>query len=213
LSLVLPPAEIVPSLFMLEIAASLHLLPGIWKDIHWRSISLLLTGCLVGTPFGVWLLAHVPTAPMLVGLGIFVLISTLLLWQGYALKTMPGRAASVATGAVSGLFNGAFSTAGPPVILFYFASPAGNIAGRASIIAYFIGTDMIGLPLMAQAGLLTWDTFIRAVIFLPILLAGVWLGARSFKGADPAVFRNWVLVILAVLAVLTAMKGLYALQT
>ena len=28
LSLALPPAEIVPSIFMLEIAASLHLLPG-----------------------------------------------------------------------------------------------------------------------------------------------------------------------------------------
>ena len=42
---------------------------------------------------------------------------------------------------------------------------------------------------------------------------GVWLGAKSFKGTDPAVFRKWVLVILAVLAVLTAMKGLYALQT
>src|SRR6185312_16834223 len=34
LSLALPPAEIVPSIFMLEIAASLHLLPSIWRDIH-----------------------------------------------------------------------------------------------------------------------------------------------------------------------------------
>ncbi len=211
LSLTLPPAEIVPSLFMLEVAASLHLLPGIWRDIHFPSIGLLLGGCLIGTPFGVWLLAHIEPAPMLVALGIVVLISTVLLWQGFALKTMPGRAATVATGAVSGLLNGAFSTAGPPVILFYFASPAGNIAGRASLIAYFLGTDMIALPLLAREGLVTWDTFIRALMFLPPLLAGVWLGARSFKGADPAVFRKWVLVILAVLAVMTAAKGVYAL--
>ena len=32
LSLALPPAEIVPSIFMLEVAASLHLLPGIWRE-------------------------------------------------------------------------------------------------------------------------------------------------------------------------------------
>ena len=63
LSLVLPPAEIVPSIFMLEVAASIHLLPGIWKDIHWRSIGPLLVGCLVGTPFGVWFLANVPPRP------------------------------------------------------------------------------------------------------------------------------------------------------
>jgi len=212
LSIVLPLAEVVPSIFILEVAASLHLLPGIWKDIHWRSITLLLAGCLAGTPFGVWLLAHIPAPPMVVGLGIFVMASTFLLWRGFALKTMPNRAATVATGMVSGLFNGAFSTGGPPVILFYFASPAGTIAGRASIIAYFLGTDMIALPLMAREGLVTWDVFIRALIFLPALLAGIWLGARSFKGADPAVFRKWVLLILAGLAMLTTAKGIYVLD-
>ena len=38
LSLVYAPAEIVPSIFMLELAASLNLLPSIWKDVHWRSL-------------------------------------------------------------------------------------------------------------------------------------------------------------------------------
>ena len=208
LSVVLAPAQIVPAIFILEIAASIHLLPGIWRDIHWRSIGPLLAGCLLGTPFGVWLLAHAPAPPMLVALGMFVLISTLLLWRGFALKAMPGRAASVATGAVSGLFNGAFSTGGPPVILFYFASPAGAIVGRASIIAYFVGTDMIAVPLLAHEGLITSETIFRALTFLPALVAG----ARSFRGADPAVFRKWVLAILALLSVLTAIKGLYALH-
>jgi len=211
LSVVLPPAKIVPSIFILEIAASIHLLPGIWKEIHWRSIGPLLTGCLLGTPVGVWLLAHVPPPPMLVALGMFVLISTLLLWRGFALKAMPGRAASVATGAVSGLFNGAFSSGGPPVILFYFASPAGVIVGRASIIAYFVGTDMIAVPLLAHAGLITFEPIVRALLFLPALIAGVWVGARSFRGADPAVFRKWVLAILILLSVVTATKGLYSL--
>ncbi len=211
LSLVLPPAEIVPSIFMLEVAASLHLLPGIWKDVHWRSISLLLAGCLAGTPFGVWLLAHVAAPPMLLALGIFVLVSAAVLARGFALKTMPGRGVSFAIGAISGLFNGAFSTGGPPVIIFYFASPAGAVVGRASLIAYFLGTDMIALPLLAREGLITWEASFRALIFLPALLLGVWLGARSFKGADPAVFRKYVLLILATLAVLTAAKGVYAL--
>lgn len=212
LSLALPTAEIVPSIFLLEVAASIHLLPGIWKDIHWRSIGPLLVGCLLGTPFGVWFLANVPAAPMQVALGGFVLIFTVLLWRGFALKTMPGLAASVLTGSVSGLFNGAFSTGGPPVILFYFASPAGNIAGRASLITYFLGTDMIALPLLAREGLLTTDSVLRALVFLPALIAGIWLGARSFKGADPTVFRKWVLALLGLLAVISAAKGIYVVQ-
>jgi len=212
LSITLPPAEIVPSIFMLEVAASLHLLPGIWRDIHWKSLGPLTLGCLLATPVGVYLLANVPSAPMQIAIAVFVLVAALLLWRGYALESMPGPVASTTVGAASGFVNGAFGMAGPPVILFYFASPAGNIAGRASVIAFFLATDLIGLAFQAREGLVTWEAFVRALSFLPPLLIGVWLGARSFKGTDPAVFRKWVLIILAILAVLTGAKGVYTLQ-
>ena len=44
LSLIFPPAQVIPAIFMLEIAASLHMLPAIWRDVHWRSLSILLMG-------------------------------------------------------------------------------------------------------------------------------------------------------------------------
>ncbi len=207
LSPALPPAETVPSIFMLEIAASLHLLPGIWRDIHWRAIALLLLGCAVATPIGVQLLANLPAAPMRIALSVFVIGAVALLWRGFALKSMPGPAATVATGAASGFCNGAFGIGGPPAILFFFASPAGAAIGRASLIAYFLGTDVIGLAFLAEAELATRATLWRFLTFLPPLLAGVWLGARSFKRADPESFRRWVLRILLLLAVLTAAQG------
>src|ERR1700758_524261 len=92
LSLLLPPAQIVPSIFLMEIAASLHLLPGVWRDVHWRALLWLAIGCLIGTPFGVFALARVPAAPMTLALAVFVLGAALLLAQGYALKRMPGPA-------------------------------------------------------------------------------------------------------------------------
>lgn len=211
LSLIFSPAEVVPSVFLLEIAASAHLLPGIWRDIHWRSLMPLVTGTVVGTPIGVFFLANVPSSPMQVGLAIFVLVATWLLWRGFALKSMPTRAGAAGVGAAAGIANGAFGIGGPPVILFYFASPAGNLAGRASLIAYFFITDIVGLAFLSRQDLVTGAALFRAAIFLPALLAGVWLGARSFKSANPAVFRKWVLAILAGLAVLSAAKGIYVL--
>jgi hypothetical protein len=207
LAVVLPPAAVVPSIFMLEIAASLHLLPGIWRDIHWRSIGPLVLGCLVATPVGVQLLASVPAAPMRIALALFVLVAVALLWRGFALRSMPSLAATVGTGAAAGLLNGAFGIGGPPVILFFFSSPAGAAVGRASIIAYFLITDAIGLAFLAQAELTTRETLWRFLLFLPPLLAGVWCGARSFRRADPEAFRHWVLALLALLAVLTAAQG------
>ena len=211
LSLAMTPAQIVPSIFMLEIAASLHLLPGIWKDIHWRSLLPLIVGCVVATPFGVRALATIPAPPMQIAMALFVIATTILLWRGFALKRVPGIAGSVGVGAASGLFNGAFGIGGPPAILFYFSTPEAHAVGRASLIAFFLATDTIGLSLLAREGLVTWNSFYRAAIFIVPLILGVGLGARGFKAADPAVFRNAVLVLLVVLATLTAAKGIYTL--
>jgi uncharacterized protein len=213
LSLVYPTAEIVPAIFMLEIVASLHLLPSIWRDVHWKSLLPLIVGCLIATPLGVWALASLPPAPMQLAMSIFVLAAVALMAKGYAMKTMPNLATSTVAGAASGLANGAFGIGGPPVVLFYFSSPAGHIAGRASLTVFFIATDVIGLANLSVHGLITKATLIQSLIFLPPLFAGVWLGARSFKGADPEQFRKVVLVLLAFLAVVIGAKSTVLLWT
>ncbi|MGH6931421.1 MAG: TSUP family transporter [Dongiaceae bacterium] len=138
-------------------------------------------------------------------------VSAVLLWRGYALHRMPGRVAAIATGGATGLLNGAFGIAGPPVILFYFSSPAGAAVGRASIIAFFLGTDALGLVFLAQQNLITIESFWRFLLFLPALLLGVWLGARGFMQADPKRFRQWTLILLMALAALTGIQGVATL--
>jgi hypothetical protein len=208
LSLLLPPAEIVPSIFIMEVAASLHLLPSVWRDIHWRALLWLTAGCLVGTPFGVYALAHVAPAPMTLALAVSVLIAAILLTRGYALKSLPGPAVTFATGTSSGLLNGSLGIGGPPVILFFFSSPAGAAAGRASMIAYFLITDIMGLAWQGWSGLINMTTIWHALIFLPALTAGIWLGNRGFMTADPVDFRRWVLRLLMLLAALAGAKAL-----
>jgi uncharacterized protein len=212
LSLLLPPAQIVPSIFLMELVASVHLLPGTWRDIHWRPLGWLTLGCLAGTPFGVYALAHLPAAPMTLALAVFVLIAALLLARGHALASMPGPAATVATGAASGFCNGGFGVGGPPVILFFFSSPAGAAAGRATLIAYFFFTDLVALGWQGWNGLLDRAVLWRALTFLPPLIAGIALGNRSFKNADPAAFRRWVLRLLMGLALLTGARALWQMM-
>ncbi len=63
LSLVLPPVIVVPAVYLLEIAASAHLLPRVWRKIEWRSLRWLLLGTFVATPPGVYLLSALPASP------------------------------------------------------------------------------------------------------------------------------------------------------
>jgi uncharacterized membrane protein YfcA len=111
------------------------------------------------------------------------------------------------------LLNGSFGIGGPPVILFYLSTPAAVSVSRASIIAYFLGTDVTGLGFLSLEGLVTWDSLLRFALFLPALVIGVAVGHRGFKGADPTAFRRWVLRLLMLLAVLSAARALYDWHT
>src|SRR5204862_7412901 len=79
LSLVLPPARIVPAIFALEILASVSLLPSVRRDVNWRSLVWIVGGCVAATPLGVLVLAHAPVRAMRLGVSLVVLVAALLL--------------------------------------------------------------------------------------------------------------------------------------
>jgi len=72
---------------------------------------------------------------------------------------------------------------------------------------------VIGLGNQFVQGLINWNTAYRAALWLPPLLIGVWVGARSFKSVDQALFRKAVLALLAVMAVAIGVKAILQLMT
>jgi uncharacterized membrane protein YfcA len=209
LTLVLPPVEVIPVVLLLEILASASLLPRVWKQIDWKSLSWLSAGVLIGTPPGVFLLAHVPAKPMRAGIAVAIMVFVFLLWRGFHLKKMPGRPETVATGLFSGFLNGAAAIGGPPVILFYFSSPAGVTVSRASIIAYFLGTDSLAWIVSLTQGLVTFQTGILTGILCVPLLVGIFIGNRFFTQSDESAFKQKVLILLMLLSLAALLRTIY----
>ena len=114
---------------------------------------------------------------------------------------MPNRTQTMATGLVSGLLNGGAAVGGPPVILFYFSSPAGVSVSRASIIAYFLGTDSLALGLCVVQGLVDAQTGILSAVLMVPLLVGIWLGNRAFGRTNDQSFRRKVLLLLLLFSI------------
>jgi len=210
LSLVFPVIDIVPVILLLEVSASFYLLPRVYKDVDWRSLSILFVGVAIGTPFGVYLLSTVSDNWMRLGVSVVVISLIPLLWKGYALKNMPGVKTTVLTGTLSGLINGSAAIGGPPVVLFYFSSPRGIGISRASLIAFFLITDVIAFAICAWNGLVTIKTFSLTGIFIIPLVIGLAAGSRSFFRTDPDLFRRRVLVLLLVMAVATLARSIMA---
>ncbi len=211
ISLFMPTQAIVPSIFMLEVAASLNLIPSIWREIDWRGLAWLLLGYVIGLAPGIYALVHAPEAPLQIALSLFVIATSVMMLRGFRLEKTPGPGATTATGVASGLLNGAFGTGGPPVVLFYFSTPAAVAVGRASVIAFFLSTDTLGLAGQAVSGIITLQSFVQFIAWLPALLIGVAVGAKGFKHMDAAKFRKAVLWILIALAAIGLLKAGYVL--
>jgi uncharacterized membrane protein YfcA len=208
MSLVIPPARVVPLVLILEVMASINLVPQVWKDIDWYSLRWLLAGSLFATPLGAYLLANIPAEPMRMSISVLVLVAAILLLRGWAWKRMPGRPLILTTGTACGILNGAAAIGGPPVILLYLSSPAGVTVSRASIIAYFLGIDTMSLVMASIHGLTTIQTLLLTLVCLLPLLLGIAVGSKMFIKADKESFRHHVLILLIILSIIGLLRGI-----
>jgi len=208
ISLVLPPVHVVPLVLILEVLASIRLIPQVWKDIDWHSLRWLLIGSLFATPLGVYLLANVPAEPMRISISLIVLVAAILLLYGWAWGRMPGRPMILTTGVACGILNGAAAIGGPPVILFYLSSPAGILVSRASIIAYFLGIDVMSLAMASIQGLTTSRILLMTGVCLLPLYLGIAIGSRMFIKTDKESFRHHVLILLIILSIAGLLRGI-----
>lgn len=208
LSLVLPPVVVVPAIFLLDLIASVHLVPRVWKDIDWRSLSWILLGTLVATAPGLYLLTELPANVTRAAIAVVILAMTLLLWRGFTLKAMPGPRMAGATGVLSGLLAGTTGMGGPPAILLYFSAPTTVGVSRASLIGFLFGLDIISGGLAAAQGLYTREVVVWSLALALPMLAGIVLGNRQFGRTDPARFRRYVLMLLAALSLAVLLRAL-----
>jgi len=209
LSLVFTPKEVVPLILLMEVVASASLLPRVWRQVDWHSLLWLSAGVLFGTPAGVYLLANIHARPMRAAIAIAVMALVVLLWRGFALKSMPGRGQTLATGVASGLLNGSATIGGPPVILFYFSTPAGVAVSRASLIAFFLGTDILAFVICLVQGLVNVKTGVMLAACLIPLLIGIGLGSHFFKQSNEESFRRKVLILLMILSLVAFIRALW----
>lgn len=205
MSTVLPPAQVVPAFLALELLTTVHLLPGVWRQVDWRSLRWVVLGCALSTPFGLMLLAGLDANPMRLLVSACLLAISLLmlsrLAQRLTPKHTPGPAGALAVGGLAGLLNGAAGIGGPPAIVFYFAT-TGAAQSRATLIAFFLFTDVYALSWAGGSGLLSDSGWRLIVLALPFSLLGIWLGQRWYLRLGEAQLRRLIWRLLAALGAL-----------
>jgi hypothetical protein len=200
LTLVMSPADAVPCVLLLQIAAGAQLVPRTRHAVDWSSLAPILAAAVVTTPAGTLALAAVPAAWMRAAIGVILLAAVALLARQTRATRRPSVVARVGVGALSGVLNGATAMAGPPVIAYFLSTAAKVHVGRSSLLMYFFLLSLAGVASAGFAGLVTSRTLVLTAVFLPAVIAGNALGDRLFGRASPQVYRRVALAILVMMA-------------
>ena len=208
LSLILPPAEVVPTAFLLEIAASMFMLPMVWRSIDWQKLNWLVLGILAGTPAGLLFLAEVPQDPVRFTISGLVLVACILLWKNVRSRSEGGRIRLLVVGGISGLVNGAAGIGGLPIVLFLLSVSIRAEVLRATIVAFLFCSDIYATLLSGSHNFLSNELLARSVLFLFPLVVGVAIGHRGFVKSSPESFRKFAIGLLILLSLAVIVRGI-----
>ncbi|WP_347310152.1 sulfite exporter TauE/SafE family protein [Defluviimonas sp. SAOS-178_SWC] len=204
--LVSDPLNAVAVALFCEVVMTLQAAKGIARDIDWRRVGLLLAGAAIGLPIGVHGLIAIGLDASRVAISLFILVMCGVLLAGWHTTREVRGWPNAVLGFASGVANGA-AMAGLPVAAVFSAQPIPPRIFRATLIAYFAILDLLSLPVLLHAGLITRDTLVACAVALPLLLIGNHFGSFRFSKSAPTSFRRLAIGLLAILAVLGLLKS------
>lgn len=193
----------VPLLMLLDLAAFLLFGAHVRKRIRFAEIGWLIPFMLAGMAAGLTLLIEVAEQRLLVVLGIFLLAYAA---YGLARRGTPpalARAWCAPIGLVGGAFSALFGTGGVLFAIYNAGRIRDKDALRATNAAMIMLSSLARVALFGAAGLLTQEGLLAAaLLLLPAMMAGAWLGNR-LHAAVPAAAVVKAVYALLVLAGLT----------
>ena len=166
------------------------------RAVDVREMSMrLIRSAIVGMPFGLWLLLNIDARLMKALLGVVVLIGVFLSIKGFDLQRLP-KSFDFTMGFISGVLSTATSTNGPPLVFLLHARHYSPENFRAVLNRVFSFLNFLTLIIFAMAGKLTSDALRLAMLSIPVMGCGVFLGTRMRKRINPEHFRNLVIGLL-----------------
>jgi hypothetical protein len=136
---------------------------------------------------------------------LFALRILLLAGRNLSRRRWPMRGGYLA-GAVAGFLGGLFGTSGPPVVVFLENQLNSAAALRATLLSYFLATNVLRLFSYGSAQLLTWPVILVGLVMIPAALLGGYLGSL-LQGRVPArPFRLIVGSLLLLTGLLLALR-------
>lgn len=180
------------------------------KSVDWKSAITLIVASFVGIPIGIYVLKYAPDYYMKGGLGIFLVIYSLYSLIAPKLPVVDKGWLAWPMGLLAGGLGAAFSTNGPPVVLYGVLRNLAPSAFRGTLNAFFAVNNIGIVGGMLTGGIMTGDIIKIVVLSIPVMLAGWLCGNWVHKRIPKEKFQKLVYILLIVSGAML-LKGAFGL--
>jgi uncharacterized membrane protein YfcA len=202
---------VLPSLLGLPVAAPLVAATGLALEsmltVRYRqalrvdAIWRVLLASLLAAPLGVLIVRHVDERIALFVLGLLLTVYALYALFGLRLPELTHPFWAWLTGVLSGLFGGAYNTAGPPIVVYGNCRQWDAAQFKSNLSSFFVINSLFVVGSHYFNGSFTADNTRLVLLCLPATVLGFVLGQSMDRWLDPQRFRQIVLVLLVVLGI------------
>lgn len=196
ITLLLPVKMAAPMSVIVGTATALYATWLSRKETDWKSAAVLIAFSLLGIPVGLYALSYLPDHIMKVGLGAFLIIYSFYSLFIPRLPVYDKCWIAAPMGAVAGALGAAFSTNGPPVVIYGMLRNLGPAAFRGTLNAFFTANNIAIIGGLVTGGILTISTIKLVMFCIPTMILGSIVGQYVHKRIPVSVFRIMVFILL-----------------
>ena len=199
-ALIIPPIELIPVCWWLELCAGLMMIRGGWKEADRRLAITLVVGSSLGMPLGLYLTTQVsvPLSQTL-ALGCIATLAALLLGK-IKLDFLANPKGHLGVGVCAGIATGLASVGGMVVALFVLVSNVPARQMRATLGVFLLLSGVLSLIILMAFGVMDERAALRGVILSIPATLGVYLGTKFFIPRLEPFYRPFCLLLLIGLA-------------
>ncbi|MEM8979721.1 MAG: sulfite exporter TauE/SafE family protein [Pseudomonadota bacterium] len=204
----LPPVELIPMLWWLELVASLLMVRDGWKDADRRIAIILVLGSAIGTPLGLAVTTSISAfTSSIIALIILLGLAALQLAKVRMpfLATTPGTSG---TGLLAGIITGLNGAGGMLIALYVLAQERPANVMRATLVIFLFATSFFSMVAHLSYGTMNGLALWRGLVFAAPTAAGVMLGQLLFTERWAPYYRPFCLVLLIGLAFVSLLRTL-----
>jgi uncharacterized membrane protein YfcA len=184
-----------------------------WREVQFQSVWRLILGSIFGVPLGLFLLKGLHDQVMKLSLALIIIaFSCYNVFTPHMLVLKTERAAYL-FGMVSGILGGAYTTPGPPIVMYGVLRQWPPSTFRVTLLGYFLPSTVLVLTGHYAAGLWTSSVLRLFAFSLPGVLVAIVMGNYINRVIPKGKFDRAVYVLLICVGVVLSMQVLKTMMS